>query len=94
MAGDRTKEALISFVETLVPSAGRPHYYVRYMPAPFIQPTLKACVWDATLSGFPWDIVVTHVARLSPENILLLSRVKANSQPCSDLMSGSTPHFS
>ena len=34
MVGDRTKEALISFVETLVPSAGRPHYYVRYLPTP------------------------------------------------------------
>lgn len=34
MTGDRTKEALLSFVETLVPSAGRPHYYVRCMPIP------------------------------------------------------------
>ena len=32
MIGDRTKEALITFVETLVPSAGKPHYYVRYLP--------------------------------------------------------------
>ena len=32
LVGDRTKEALISFVETLVPSAGKPHYYVRYLP--------------------------------------------------------------
>lgn len=30
IAGDRTKDSLLSFVETLVPSAGRPHYYVRY----------------------------------------------------------------
>ena len=28
-AGDRTKESLLSFADTLVPSAGQPHYYIR-----------------------------------------------------------------
>lgn len=41
MIGDRTKEALISFVETLVPSAGRPHYYVRYL--------LTSCHWQLAI---------------------------------------------
>jgi thiol-disulfide isomerase/thioredoxin len=27
--GDRTKESLLSFADTLVPSAGQPHYYIR-----------------------------------------------------------------
>lgn len=29
--GDRTKDSLLSFVDSLAPSAGRPHYYVRGM---------------------------------------------------------------
>ena len=33
--GDRTTDALLAFAENLVPSAGQPHHFIRYMSCTF-----------------------------------------------------------
>ena len=37
--GDRTKEALLDFADSLAPSAGQPHHFIRYAwpPPPLVE---------------------------------------------------------